>query len=299
MDKKSYYSNGKLLLSGEYAVLDGALALALPTTFGQTLKVAPVDHGDLFWESFDHVGACWFRAVIELSQLSGISKDPVAQRLKHILLAAQKANPTFLERGAHVQTHLNFPNAWGLGTSSTLINNIASWAGVDAFDLLQESFGGSGYDIACAQEKGPIHYQRLDLGQKVHPVRFAPSFSDQLFFVYLNQKQDSKKGIELYRSRAKAQPSFCTDITAITHEITKAANLREFESLLIQHEALVASLLDLTPVKERLFGDYFGVVKSLGAWGGDFVLATGSKETPAYFKSKGFETVLAYGEMIL
>jgi hypothetical protein len=57
--------------------------------------------------------------------------------------------------------------------------------------------------------------------------------------------------------------------------------------------------LQLTPVKERLFDDYFGAVKSLGAWGGDFVLATGDKTTPAYFKKKGYSTVLTYKEMIL
>jgi len=52
-------------------------------------------------------------------------------------------------------------------------------------------------------------------------------------------------------------------------------------------------------VKERLFPDYFGTLKSLGAWGGDFILATGTKETPRYFKNKGFETILTYSEMIL
>jgi mevalonate kinase len=36
---QTFYSHGKLLISSEYAVLDGAQALALPTKFGQTLKV--------------------------------------------------------------------------------------------------------------------------------------------------------------------------------------------------------------------------------------------------------------------
>jgi hypothetical protein len=51
--------------------------------------------------------------------------------------------------GYNITTHLNFPKKWGLGTSSTLINNIAQWLQIDAFTLLNNSFGGSGYDIAC------------------------------------------------------------------------------------------------------------------------------------------------------
>ena len=35
--KKTFYSNGKLLITGEYVVLDGAKALALPTKYGQNL----------------------------------------------------------------------------------------------------------------------------------------------------------------------------------------------------------------------------------------------------------------------
>ena len=34
-----FYSHGKLLITGEYLVLDGAKALAVPTVFGQDLSV--------------------------------------------------------------------------------------------------------------------------------------------------------------------------------------------------------------------------------------------------------------------
>ena len=39
METQTFYSNGKLLITGEYVVLDGAKALALPTKFGQSLLV--------------------------------------------------------------------------------------------------------------------------------------------------------------------------------------------------------------------------------------------------------------------
>ena len=66
-----------------------------------------------------------------------------------------------------------------------------------------------------------------------------------------------------------------------------------------KHEAIIGGIIKQEPVQKQLFPDYFGDVKSLGAWGGDFVLATGTEDTPSYFKKKGFETVLSYKEMVL
>ena len=47
--KKKYYSNGKLLITGEYVVLDGAKALALPTKFGQYLIIEPGKNQQINW----------------------------------------------------------------------------------------------------------------------------------------------------------------------------------------------------------------------------------------------------------
>ena len=55
--KKEFYSNGKLLVTGEYVVLDGALALAIPTKFGQTMKVAPTTGNVIHWKSYDADGS--------------------------------------------------------------------------------------------------------------------------------------------------------------------------------------------------------------------------------------------------
>ena len=68
-----------------------------------------------------------------------------------------------------------------------------------------------------------------------------------------------------------------------------------------KHEDLVAKHTGFEKVKDKLFSDYHGSIKSLGAWGGDFVLATSTKseaETKAYFADKGHATVLTYDEMI-
>ncbi len=54
--KQEFYSNGKLLLSGEYAVLDGALAWAIPTTFGQYLRISINTSAEISWKSLDENG---------------------------------------------------------------------------------------------------------------------------------------------------------------------------------------------------------------------------------------------------
>ena len=54
-----YHSHGKLLITGEYAVLDGALSLALPTAKGQSLQ-ATISDNDLVWKAFDADQQLWF-----------------------------------------------------------------------------------------------------------------------------------------------------------------------------------------------------------------------------------------------
>jgi mevalonate kinase len=306
-----YYSNGKLLLSGEYLVLDGAKSLALPARFGQNLVVEKIKEPQLLWGSFTHTGECWFEAVFELPKLRLINctfnsdkegnAEVIAETLLEILLEAQRMNPIFLnsENGFVVKTNLTFPRNWGLGSSSTLINSIASWAKVDAFQLLWNSFKGSGYDIACAQNNAPILYQIEDRKPLVTKVEFNPNFKENLFFLYLNEKQDSKEGIAKFRESGRSFQKEIMDISAMADGFLKADSIIDFNKLIIEHEQIISSIIKLQPVKEKLFSDYYGEVKSLGAWGGDFVLVTGNAETPAYFKKKGFETMLTYSEMIL
>ncbi|WP_306012359.1 MULTISPECIES: GYDIA family GHMP kinase [unclassified Allomuricauda] len=300
--KKELYSNGKLLLSGEYAILDGALGLAIPTSYGQSLQVTPTSSGVLEWTSLDENDHSWFSATFDLANLKIVSTsdEAMAQTLAHLLLEANAQNPLLLtdSDGFEVTTRLTFPRSWGLGSSSTLINNLAQWARVDAYQLLWNAFGGSGYDIACAQHNSPITYQRLDGEPKVETIDFDPIFKDSLYFVHLNQKQSSKEAIANYKNRQFDRNKLIQEISSITHRMIEVPTLAGFESLMEKHENLLSDVLQEQPVKQRLFPDYFGMIKSLGAWGGDFVLATGDEKTIAYFKGKGYSTVIPYSRMI-
>lgn len=312
-----YYSNGKLLITGEYLVLDGAVALAVPAKFGQDLTIEKIDENQLIWSSFTLTGECWFEAIFDLPKIRLVnatfnsdqegSNEFIAETLQGLLQEAKKLNADFLssDEGLHIKTHLTFPRDWGLGSSSTLINNIAQWAHVDAFTLLWNAFSGSGYDIACAMHDTPIFYKLDSVAERsrsyqpnIEVVDFNPSFKEQLFFVHLNQKQNSREGIQRYREQTVSKEQF-DRISEITLRMAKVEGLPEFEFLIKEHEELISSIIELPPVKEKLFPDYFGEVKSLGAWGGDFVLATGNETTPKYFKQKGYNTVLSYSEMVL
>lgn len=311
-----YYSNGKLLLTGEYVVLDGAKSLAVPTLFGQDLVITKINEPQLIWGSFTNEGECWFEASFDLPKLRLTSAtynsnkdggaDEIAETLQNILQEARLLNPDFLSsnQGYIVKSNLTFPQNWGLGSSSTLINNIASWAQVNAFDLLWNAFSGSGYDIACAQNNTSIFYSVTDKTPVIETATFNPTFKDDLFFVYLNQKQNSRDGIKRYKkfinekSLETSKQQLICEISELTDAFSKASSTLDLNKIIHTHEQIISNIIKLPPVKQRLFSNYFGEVKSLGAWGGDFVLVTGNEDTPKYFKQKGFETILPYSKMI-
>jgi len=252
--KKSFYSHGKLLITGEYLVLDGVQAFALPTKKGQWLEIIENDSATILWNSMDEKGNCWYTSSLEIKESCIIAieteesiKNPITESLLQILNAAKKLNPQFLlqKKGYTVTTRLEFNSQWGLGSSSTLIHNIAQ-------------------------------------------------------FIYLNQKQSSKEAIKHYQSLPlKDFDKAAAKINEITKAIVKASNITTFETLIDQHEEIISSMIHTETVKSRLFPDYHRSIKSLGGWGGDFILATGSLKDMEYFKNKEFNIIIPYIEMIL
>lgn len=298
------------MITGEYAILDGAKALALPTKYGQTLvieKLINKANSRLLWQSIDNQGKIWFQCEFNLPSLqikcvnSETEKNhEIAKTLQFVLKEAKTLNPDFLaiNESFHVKTALTFNRNWGLGTSSTLINNIANWAKVDAYKLQFSTFGGSAYDIACAQNNTAIIYQLQDNKPTVTPLHFNPKYKNQLYFIYLNKKKNSRIAIENYRNIKINKNILINEISTITNEILLTNSLIEFEKLLQEHENIIAKTINIKPIKKQLFKDYFGTIKSLGAWEGDFILATGNEDTPKYFAEKGYKTVVAFKDMI-
>jgi mevalonate kinase len=294
------YSQGKLLLSGEYMVLRGAEALAVPSSKGQSLKFITNDSKILDWESWDHKSQLWFSASLSLLKFDILktSDAKIADRLVQILKAIRIQKNDFLsEFGGRVSTQLEFDRNWGLGTSSTLLSNMAQWSQTNPYALLQNTFGGSGYDIACATSKNPLIYKKNIAGPHIENCKFDPPFKSHLYLVYLNQKKNSREAINKFK-KENISPHQIAKASALTRAMTKAESLKEFQAILCEHEHFIGEIIGLKPVKESLFPDFQGAIKSLGAWGGDFVLATGGNNTPSYFNQKGFPEVLPYSEMI-
>jgi len=301
----NFYSNGKLLITSEYLVLDGAVALALPTVYGQNL-IVKIDNNNeniLTWNSIDYDGKVWFNCKFEILSFNIISSSNknTALTLQKILQEIKKTNPLFLTENNNIDvtTKLTFNKNWGLGTSSTLINNIANWGKVNAFDLQFKIFGGSAYDIACAQNDNPILYQLNHKIPTIKNVDFNPLFKEQLFFIYLNKKQNSRNAIKLYENFKGNKAKLVEEISKLTNAICSETSFSYFENLIKEHEKIISKVTQTKSVQDLLFNDYFGQIKSLGAWGGDFILATGNDDSIKYFKNKGFDTVIPYSKIIL
>ena len=303
---KQYYSHGKLLLTGEYLVLDGALALAVPTHQGQYLTVDETDKPRISWISLDINNKPWFTAEFDLDTNSRVKllteNNPIANQLLNLLQKAQDQNPDFLttSSGYNLTASLEFPNNWGLGSSSTLINNLATWANINPYTLSEVTFGGSGYDIACTQVNSPITYSiKSDGTRDIKNVAFNPVFKDHLYFIHLNRKQNSRDGIHKYNMQKQNIQDAIQRINDITRRFLICDSLNEFTALLNVHEQVISEIIQSPTIQSELFDDFKGSIKSLGAWGGDFVLVASNDDPTSYFKRKGYHTIVRYEDMVL
>ena len=298
-----FYSNGKLFILGEYYVLEGAKVFALPTKFGQYLNVFPLKTKTLSWKSYDADGSVWYNdeiAVNDILSNNQSSNDKVRNTLIDILHQAHLMNPSILENnGFLVETKLTFPRNWGLGTSSTLINNTAQWFQIDAFKLLQKSFGGSGFDIACAQNNTPVTYQVVNNEPVVEQVTFKPTFKDHIYFVYLNKKRDSKDAIANFRKKQKNLSAEIKQVSQMTDKLLHIQDLETFVSFFKTYEQNLSEILETPTIQKELFPDFNGLIKSLGGWGGDFVMVVSEQNPREYFKQKGYNIIIPYSDMIL
>lgn len=305
---KTYNANGKLLLTGEYLVLKGALALALPTKLGQSMTVETINERHcersetIHWHAYQPNGP-WFTATLNPETFEVIECDdqPKAEKLSQILKAVNELNPKAFMSGLCFETHLDFNPEWGLGSSSTLIANLAQWAEVNPYKLLKMTFGGSGYDIACANAQSPVFYQLENDEPQIHPVAFDPAFADHLFFVYQGQKQRSSQEVKSFNERMLEYDCHhdVEAVSEISRTFPNITTIDDFQRFMDIHEDILAHCLDRKPVKS-FFPDFEGSLKSLGAWGGDFLLAATKwsfDQVKAYFHSKGLDTIFKYHEL--
>ena len=303
-----FHANGKFLLSGEYLVLQGARALALPLNLGQSLEVTTIDdaNGMIHWDAYTPKGF-WFASIFSKHDFTVHASDDMdkADNLSRIFKAIKSLNPNILQdkKDYFFTTRLEFDSEWGLGSSSTLISLLAQWAEVDPYKLLKMTMDGSGYDIACATASQPIIYCLENGSPIVEKADFNPEFKDKLYFVYQGHKQSSGKEVKSFKERAQKYDfsSEVSEISGLSENLIKATSFNDFCALLTRHEEIMSRCLEQPSIKSQ-YPDFQGVIKSLGAWGGDFFLAATElpeKEVVDYFKKKGLETILKYTDIVL
>ncbi len=301
---KSFESHAKLMVSGEYVVLKGALSLALPLQFGQKLTISEIDGTpSVLWKSMIN-NVLWFYTTLLLPdfRILDTNRNDLSATLQKTLKAAKVLNPYFLESNNTFQatSNMNFNPDWGVGSSSSFISNIAYWADCDPFELNDLIFTGSGYDIACARSSSPIIFERKNDQPRYREAKFSPIFSRQLFFIYLNRKQNSKESIGKLEL-SKITKEDIQMISKITLQLENADNLNLFQTLMDQHEAIIAGIIGENPIKVQKFMDFNGSLKSLGAWGGDFILAASTapeEYVHNYFISNGLNIIFRYDEIV-
>ncbi len=298
-----FFSHGKLLLTSEYMILDGALAFAIPTQFGQKLTIQEIEDSQslIIWDSRCQ-NQLWVKTKINYKNWKILESNLTDSALfiMKIMKEIQKLSSDKFKKNTSylIKSNLEFPQNFGLGSSSTLITNLSKWAKINPFELNENILGGSGYDIAVAQNSSAILYQIKDKIRHIEKINFLPKFKNELLFIHLNKKQNSREGIKLYRSKNKSQ-QLIQKFSEITKSIIQCNDINSFSELMNLHEKKLSQFLGLKTAKEIYFPDCPVFIKSLGAWGGDFIMSRKFNGYQKYFKEKGFESIFTWQDLIL
>lgn len=297
-----FIAHGKFLITGEYAVLNNVPALAIPLKLNQHLEITPRDDQEITWKSFNSDGELWYQVMTNVNDLYSDCincNNPITFKLSEILNTALHLTSNTSLRGFDAVMTLDFDRHSGMGTSSTLISCIAQWLKCDPYQLQFKCFGGSGYDVACAVANNPIIYKYNDGEPSVQNVHFTPAIKDQIFFVYLNRKQDSRDSIAQFNKELLSE-DVRNELSNMPHRFIETANdLDAYNKTIHRHEDIISKLVGIETIKKQLFRDYTGAIKSLGGWGGDFVMATGDQKERLYFKNKGYDIIYEWDDVVL
>ena len=305
-EQHNYSSNGNLIISGEYFVLAGAKALVVPLRYGQQMNVRWYEDTDnlIRWNVYE-LGRSWFNAIFtcENLEIKRSSDIKTAIRLQQIfrVISKMKHGSFTGNRSYHFSCNIQFGVDWGWGSSSSLLCNLARWAGIDPYELNSLVSPGSGYDIAASGSPSPVFYQIRENTSLTIPVNFAPAFRNHIHFIYSGRKQNTATSIKTNLESIVKNQQEIPVISGLTDKIAREENIHEFLRLIAEHETIISKIVNLPRIKELYFNDFEGEVKSLGAWGGDFFMAVSELDETRvkhYFMKKGLVPVFSFDEIV-
>jgi len=260
IDDFMFRAHAKILLFGEYLMLDGYLGLAIPLRHGQTLTVEPRKKKGIQVHGYTVDGLVWQDEVWPSTQSSLFHKS-----------LTWLATQWYLPSGDWtLTTQLSYPQHWWLGSSSTFLDLLAQWTGCDPFALYRAVSLWSGYDIACARQKKPLLYDPLTMDSQA--VDLESSLLASMYCVPCGQKQSSDKAIAQYRARSHQGPDQydrCEFLDGLLYEQTVWWWIQG----MTYHDEVIVSLIDqpaLMTTQPRI-GE-IGYGKWLGAWWWDCFL---------------------------
>ena len=271
------------MLAGEYLALYGLETFAFPVKFGQKLTVwqSESDGNELKWSSINYLRETWFTTEIDTDSVLEKTTDnaTVSGRICELIQAAKDLNPNFMLKGRYrVEMELEFDQAFGLGSSSTLVSLVAQWAKVDALVLQEKVFGGSGYDAAVSSVQKPLIYWRNDKNKPNWALwQMDLEVSQNWFLCFPGVKVNSRRSLKEVKERLEliSTDSFMmAQLDNILQQIKSADTADAMELSLEIWQAFIAQSLGLKTAYQDLKIEQMkgGLCKYLGAWGGDVFL---------------------------
>lgn len=294
----SIFSAGKIILMGEYAVLHGSDALCLPLATGQMLTVRPSE-GNLIhwkWKYRQHILADFslFCDTLDINQPS-TGDFQWGQKLIQLI---RQYRADFLTTGFTLEFENYFPPEWGLGSSSATISSLCRMADVNPFIINATLTGGSGADIAATTAPGWFLYRKTNNNPLTWPLPFNFPHADNSYFVYTGKKQATQSHVKEISNSIKAEEIDWLQTNIPLYKFLSSSTVPEAMKCVSDHEQIISVAIQMDPAANR-FRDFPGSIKSLGAWGGDYLLAVTQQDEAfvrSYFHQKELNTVFNWKE---
>ncbi|PLX14759.1 MAG: hypothetical protein C0599_18200 [Salinivirgaceae bacterium] len=289
------------MITGEYLALQGATTFAVPLIFGQELEIEEVSHSLVYWRTL-FKDKIIFHAIFETDQFNVLETSDTEKSswIKSVFLAIRDQKEDFLvDSGAEATATIDLHMNYGWGSSSSFITNLCKWADVNPFWVNMKVGGGSGYDIACATVSQPILYHNESNLPKYKEVDYHPEFTQNMWFIFQENKMNTADAIRGFRSK-RVNETVISRVSEISQEWIKADSIDKIMELMREHEKLLSECVNMDSIAKQ-YEDFNGEVKSLGAWGGDFMLAVSpmsGADVISYFENKGRPTMFNWLEIV-
>ena len=279
---QTFFAPGKILLAGEYTVLLGLEAHAVPVKSGQWLEFfayntpenqAPTVH----FKALDEQGDIWLENTYDLD--SEAWRNAPARELDAFDKVLHLVGDDFWEpqTSYRLETRLEFGRDTGLGSSSTFIALMSQCFRLDPQKLQEQIFAGSGYDVAVACLGKPLSFWRNEKGAHYRSWKLPASLTQDWHVVFLGEKVNSRKSASAILQKLQeilAEPFYKQQFERVLNIVRDAETTASLEAALEMYQLLLAQLLEMeTPYKQlQLKPVKQGLCKWLGAWGGDMLL---------------------------